>query len=50
MAPEMCEPESSCNVPLLEKATPLAVPPDATSSVPPLIAVATAVPPLLTSS
>ncbi len=50
MVPTMCALESSCNVPPLEKTTPLAEPPDATSSVPPLTSVATAVPPLLTSS
>src|SRR5271156_4744116 len=48
MVPTMCAPESRCSMPPLEKTTPLAEPPDATSSVPPLILVATAVPPLLT--
>jgi hypothetical protein len=37
-------------MPPLEKTTPLAEPPDASSRVPPLIVVAMAVPPLLTSS
>jgi hypothetical protein len=50
MVPLRCDGESSCRVPPLEKTIPLAVPPDATSRMPPLIWVATAVPPLLTSS
>jgi hypothetical protein len=50
MAPERCPPESTSSMPPLENTTALAEPPDATSSVPPLTLVATAVPPLLTSS
>jgi hypothetical protein len=38
IAPLRCDDGSSCSVPPLEKTTPLAVPPDATSSLPPLIA------------
>jgi hypothetical protein len=45
-----CDDESSCRLPPLEKMTPLAVPPDATSSVPPPIVVASADPPELTIS
>src|ERR1700683_2119819 len=45
MVPLRCDDASSCRMPPLEKTTPLAVPPDATSSVPPLIVVAMADPP-----
>jgi hypothetical protein len=40
MVPLRCDDASSCRVPPLEKTIPLAVPPDATSRVPPLIVVA----------